>query len=85
MRNTCFVSSERKTRMGFVACTKDMRLETVRDAFNDFKIDLRRIGRFHTDRGGDFFKHVDQWLKENSIWHSTPACYDPQANGMTEV
>ena len=47
--------------MVFVACMKDKRSETVRDAFNDFKIDLRKIWRFHTGRGGEFFKHVDQW------------------------
>ena len=47
-----------------------------------FKMDLRRIWRFHTDRGGEFFKHMGRWLKEYSIWHSTTAGYDPQANGM---
>ena len=44
--------------MGFVACVKDRKSETVRDAFNDFNIDLRRICRFHAGRGGELFKHT---------------------------
>ena len=49
--------------MGFVACMKDKRSETVRDAFKDFKINLRKIWRLHTDRGG-FFTHTEGWLKK---------------------
>ena len=59
--------------------------ETVKDAFNNFKIDLRKMLRFHTNRGGEIFKHMDRWLSENSIWHSTSAGYDPQANGVSEA
>ena len=40
---------------------------------------------FHTDRGGEFFKHMDHWLQEKSIWNSTAAGCDPQANGMSEA
>ena len=46
---------------------------------------MRRIWRFHADRGGEFCKHADHWLNETSIWHSMTAGYDPQANGMAEA
>ena len=46
---------------------KDKWSETVRDALNDFKIELRRIWRFHADREGEFLGRVDRWLRENSI------------------
>ena len=71
--------------MGFVACMKGKGPETVRDAFNVFKIGLLRIGRFHTDRGGEFSKHMDHWLEENSMWPSATVGYDTQVNGTTEA
>ena len=61
--------------MGFVAVHE----------FNHFKIDVFRIWRFHTDRGGEFFKHMDQCLNEDSIWQSTTIGYDLQANGMAQA
>ena len=67
--------------MGFIACMEDKKTETVRDAFNDFK----RIWMFHTDRGSNFFRHLDQRFLENSIQHSTTAGYDPQTNSMAEA
>ena len=79
------VCVRRNTRMGFVACMKDKRSETVRDACNEFKIDLRSICRFHTHRGGEFFTTDgplverefdlaldDNWLRQKPTWASWP-------------
>ena len=52
---------------------------TAQDSMVDFKIDLKRIWRFHSDRGGEFFKECDAWLRENIVAHTTTEGYDPQA------
>ena len=38
------LAMKRNSRSGLVACMKDRRSETVRDAFNDFKIDRAESG-----------------------------------------
>ena len=67
---------KRNSRSGLVACMKDRRSETVRDAFNDLNRSCR-IWMLYTDRGGEFLKHMDRGLRENSIWHSTTAGKGP--------
>ena len=50
--------------MEFVACMKHKRSGKVRDAFNDFLSDFRGVWSFRIGRGGEFFKHMEQWLDE---------------------
>ena len=56
--------ASRETRERSVCGVKDQMSATVRGDFNDFKVDLRRIWRFHTDRCGEFFKFMGHWLRE---------------------
>ena len=67
---------KRWSKMGFVTCMNDN---------NDFETDLRRIQRFQTDRGGELFRNMNQWPRDNTIRHSTAAGHDPLSDGMTEA
>jgi len=75
---------KRDSRYIYTAGLPDKRSDSVREAATNFKIDLRTIWRFHSDRGKEFFGAVDHWLKENLIARTTTEGYDPSANGLAE-
>ncbi len=75
---------KRSTRYGLVAAIPNKRSETVKAAMVDFKLDLRRIWRFHSDQGGELDGGCDKWLRDNIIIHTTTGGYEPQQNGIAE-
>ncbi len=62
----------------------DKQAETVKEAFVDFKLDMRRIWRLHTDGGREFMGALDRWLRDRLIVHTDTGGYEPDANGSAE-
>ena len=50
----------------------------------DFKIDMKKIWRYHSDKGTEFLGACDDWLKELLIHVSTTAGYESQSNSIAE-
>ena len=60
------------------------RSETIKDAMIDMQLLLRRVWRFHSDEGREFMGAVDDWLREQTVLHTTTGAYDPNANSLIE-
>eukprot|EP00972_Heterocapsa_arctica_P022055 3243339-Heterocapsa_arctica.AAC.1 len=45
---------------------------------------MRRIWRYRSDRGGEFFGALNEWLRDECIVHTTTPGYDSQANRIAE-
>lgn len=50
----------------------------------EFKIDMKKIWRYHSDKGTEFLGACDEWLKELLIHASTTAGYESQSNSIAE-
>ena len=74
----------RDTRMVFTAALKGKTAHGIKEAMTDFKLTLKGIWRFHSDRGKEFMGEMDNRMRENLIVHTTMAGYDSQANGIAE-
>ena len=74
----------RSSRVLLVAGLKNKTSHGIKEAVTDFKIELRGVWRFHTDRGKEFTGELDSWLRDNLVVHTTTAGYDSSANGIAE-
>jgi hypothetical protein len=74
----------RKTRMYFIAALANKTSHGIKEAMIDFKLLLKDIWRFHSDRGKEFMGEMDRWMRENLIVHTTTEGYDSKANGIAE-
>ena len=65
------VMVKRSTRLKLKAALKDKTSAGVKEATVDFELDMRRIWRYRSDHGGEFFRTLDGWLREECIVHTT--------------
>ena len=75
---------KRDSRLVMIKTLESKTSAAVAEACGDFKIDVRRVWRFHSDMGGEFYGAMDQWMRDNGIARTTTGGYDPAANGIAE-
>ena len=78
------VMVRRDTRIVFIAALKNKTAHGIKEAMTDFKLTLKNIWRFHSDRGKEFLGEMDTGMRANLIVHTTTPGYDSQANGIAE-
>jgi hypothetical protein len=77
------------TRMSTIAPLKGKSSAEILRAFKHYRTFLKtqhgiRIKRLRTDGGGEFKKHLAEYLKSKGIKHETTAPYSPDQNGVAE-
>ena len=82
--NYLLVMVRRDTRMVLCAQLNNKTSHGIKEALTDFKLTLKSVWRFHSDRGKEFMGEMDIWMCEHLIVHTTTPGYDSKANGIAE-
>ncbi len=78
------VMARRDTRMVLCAPLNNKTSHGIKEAMTDFKLALKGVWRFHSDRGKEFMREMDVWMREHLIVHTTTPGYGSKANGIAE-
>ena len=79
------VMVKRDTRLVLCAPLKNKTSNGIKDAVVDFKLELKGVWRFHSDKGKEFLGEMDKWMRDHLVVHTTTAGYESQANGIAEL